>query len=60
MTLTGARMGGADLIRTEAHDSRLTERRAEGIELALPHIAQLEPVGLGKPKGVPCSRLIGV
>jgi hypothetical protein len=42
------------------HHSRLTQRRAEGVELTLPHIAQLEPVGFGQAKRVSRPRLVGI
>ncbi len=53
-------MCGADLVRAEVHHSPLTQRRAEGVKLALPHIAQLEPVGFGQAKRVSRPRLIGI
>jgi len=50
MTLAGARMSSADLVRAEVHDSRLTQRPAEGVKLTLAHVTQLEPVGFGQTK----------
>ena len=39
MPLAWSRMRGANLIRAEVNDSRLTQRRAEGVKLALPKVA---------------------
>src|SRR6266852_5532120 len=60
MTLTGARMRRPDFIRAEAHNSRLTQRRSEGVKLTLPHVTQLEPICLRKAKRVPCPHLVGI
>src|SRR5712692_2173889 len=60
MTLAGAWMRAPNFVRAEAHNSRLTQRRTEGVKLTLPHIAQLEPIGLGKAKRVPCPHLVGI
>ncbi len=35
-------------VRAEVHDSRLTQRPAEGVKLTLAHVTQLEPVGFGQ------------
>jgi hypothetical protein len=53
-------MRGADLIGAEMHDSRLTQRRAESVKLTLAKVTQLEPVGLGKTKCLPCPHLISI
>jgi hypothetical protein len=53
-------MRGADPVRAEVRHSRLTQRRAEGVELALPDIAQFEPIRSGQTKRVPCPHLIGI
>src|SRR6266851_1183474 len=60
MTLPGARMRGANLVRAKPYHSELTQRRAEGVELPLPHIAQLEPIGFGQSQRVPRPHLIGI
>ena len=41
-------------------NSRLAERRPKGVKLALTYVAQLEPIGLGKAKRVPCPHLVGI
>ena len=46
-------MRGADLLRAKVHYPRLTQRRPKGVELALSHIAQFEPVGFGEAERVP-------
>jgi hypothetical protein len=56
MTLVRARVRGVDLVRAKVNDSGLTNRRAEGAELALPYVAKLEPLGFR----VSCSHLVGI
>jgi hypothetical protein len=53
-------MRRANLVRAEMDDARLTQCRAEGIKLALPKVAELDPVSLGEAERVPCPRLIGI
>jgi hypothetical protein len=60
MTLPRARVRSAHLVRAKVHDAWLTNRRPEGMRLALPYVAKLESIGLGKAKRVPCPHLVGV
>src|SRR5712692_763118 len=60
MPLAGAWMRAPNFVRAEAHNSRLTQRRSEGVKLTLPHVTQLEPIGLGQAKRVPGPHLVGI
>jgi hypothetical protein len=60
MSFSGARMRGADLVRAQMHDTGLHEGGTKGIKLTLSQITQLDPIGLGKTKRVPCPHLIGI
>jgi hypothetical protein len=53
-------MSGANLARAEVHDSRLSQRRAEGVKLSLPEIAELDSVGFGEADPVSRPGLIGI
>ena len=53
MTLAGARMRGADLVRAEVHDSRLTQRRAKGVKLTCPTSRSLSRSALERPSASP-------
>jgi hypothetical protein len=46
-------MSAAYLVEAEVHGSWLTQRRPKASK-------KLEPVGLGEPKRMSCSRLVGV
>jgi hypothetical protein len=47
------RMTGANLVRAEVHDSRLSQCRAEGVKLARPQIAGLTRSALERPSTSP-------
>ena len=49
-----------DLVRADVHHSRISQRRTEGVKLALPEIAELNSVGFGEPERVSRPDLIGI
>jgi hypothetical protein len=53
MTLTRARVRSANFVRAKVNDSWLAKCRSEGVKLTLPHVTQLESIGLERPRASP-------